>query len=38
MSTRDMWKMLHSSLCAHPAITGPSIIVKDAGKVICWSC
>jgi outer membrane protein assembly factor BamB len=31
------YQIAQSAVWAHPAITGNSIIVKDAGKVICWS-
>jgi outer membrane protein assembly factor BamB len=31
------YQIAQSALWAHPAITGRSIIVKDADKVICWS-
>lgn len=31
------YQIAQSALWAHPAITGSSIIVKDADKVICWS-
>jgi outer membrane protein assembly factor BamB len=31
------YQIAQSALWAHPAIAGSSIIVKDAGKVICWS-
>ncbi len=31
------YQIAQSALWAHPAITGNSIIVKDADKVICWS-
>ena len=31
------YQVAQSALWAHPAITGNSIIVKDADKVICWS-
>ena len=31
------YQISQSALWAHPAITGSSIIVKDAGNVICWS-
>jgi outer membrane protein assembly factor BamB len=31
------YQIAPSALWAHPAITGNSIIVKDADKVICWS-
>lgn len=31
------YRIAETAVWAHPAITGTSIIVKDAGKVICWS-
>ncbi len=31
------YQIAESALWAHPAITGRSIIVKDADKVICWA-
>ncbi len=31
------YRIAESALWAHPAITGNSIVVKDADKVICWS-
>jgi hypothetical protein len=31
------YQIAESALWAHPAITGSSIIVKEADKVICWS-
>jgi len=31
------YQVTQSALWAHPAITDNSIIVKDVGKVICWS-
>ena len=31
------YQIAPSAVWAHPAITGTSIIVKDADKVICWS-
>ena len=31
------YQIAESAVWAHPAITGRSIIVKDADKVICWS-
>jgi D-alanyl-D-alanine carboxypeptidase len=31
------YQIAESPVWAHPAITGKSIIVKDADKVICWS-
>ena len=31
------YQIAQSAVWAHPAITGRSIIVKDADKVICWS-
>jgi outer membrane protein assembly factor BamB len=31
------YRIAESALWAHPAITGNSIIVKDADRVICWS-
>jgi outer membrane protein assembly factor BamB len=31
------YQIAQSALWAHPAISGTSIIVKDAGKLICWS-
>jgi outer membrane protein assembly factor BamB len=31
------YQIAESALWAHPAITGSSIVVKDADKVICWS-
>ena len=31
------YQIADSAVWAHPAITGNSIIVKDADKVICWS-
>jgi len=31
------YQIAQSALWAHPAITGTSIIVKDADRVICWS-
>ena len=31
------YQIAESAVWAHPAITGNSIIVKDVGKVICWS-
>jgi hypothetical protein len=31
------YQIAQSALWAHPAISGTSIIVKDADNVICWS-
>ena len=31
------YQIAQSALWSHPALTGSSIIVKDADKVICWS-
>jgi outer membrane protein assembly factor BamB len=31
------YQIAESAVWAHPAITGRSIVVKDADKVICWS-
>jgi outer membrane protein assembly factor BamB len=31
------YQIAQSALWAHPAITGSSIIIKDADKVICWT-
>ena len=35
--SRFGWQVAEPSLWAHPAITGNAIMVKDAGKVICYS-